>query len=126
VKIVVLLMLLSLVVLLSSCDRDASMPRIPGPDFKADILVGKDLFSVNCALCHGVSLTGTDNGPSLLNQVYRPNRHGDLAFYMAVSSGVKKHHWSFGDMPPVPGLTGEDVANIIAYVRQEQLKSGIK
>ncbi len=126
VKYLTTLIVLSFAVLLSSCDREESWPRIPGPEFKADVFVGEDLFAANCARCHGAALTGTGNAPSLLDKVYRPDHHGDLAFYLAVSKGVKQHHWNFGDMPPVAGLTGEDVANIVAFVRLEQQKTGFK
>jgi len=122
-------MALALPVLLSSCDQDNQdrrRPRIPGPDFKADAQSGRALFSSNCAKCHGVNLRGTDKGPPFLDKAYRPGHHGDMAFHLAVSTGVRQHHWRFGDMPAVAGLSGEDVANIIAYVRLEQQKAGIK
>jgi hypothetical protein len=48
-----------------------------------------------------------------------------MSFQMAVHRGVRQHHWPFGDMPPVPGLSAEDVGHIIAYVRQEQRRAGI-
>jgi hypothetical protein len=38
----------------------------------------------------------------------------------------RAHHWKFGDMAPVPGLTPDDVAQITAYVRLEQRKAGIQ
>jgi len=118
-----------LTVLLSSCDQDSQdsrRPRIPGPDFTADAQIGRVLFSANCAKCHGANLRGTGKGPPFLDKAYRPGHHGDMAFHLAASTGVKQHHWKFGDMPPVAGVSGEDVANIIAYVRLEQKKVGIK
>ncbi len=126
VKLLTVTIVISVTAFLSSCERDESWPRIPGPEFKADVFVGKDLFTANCARCHGAALTGTGNAPSLLDTAYRPGHHGDMAFYLAVSKGVKQHHWNFGDMPPVPGLTGENVANIVAFVRQEQRRAGIR
>jgi len=35
------------------------------------------------------------------------------------------HHWQFGHMPPVPGLSQKDVAKIIAFVRELQRANGI-
>ena len=35
------------------------------------------------------------------------------------------HHWRFGHMPPVAGLSRKDVAKIIAYVRELQSANGI-
>ena len=43
----------------------------------------------------------------------------------AAALGVRGHHWRFGDMPPVEGLTRTDVAMIVAYVRELQRANGI-
>lgn len=86
---------------------------------------GKGLFVQKCASCHGVDLKGGDSGPSFLNRVYEPSHHGDAAFQNAVANGVRAHHWKFGNMPPVAGLTPDDVAHITAYIRMEQRKVGI-
>lgn len=40
--------------------------------------------------------------------------------------GTRAHHWQFGDMKPVPGLTPDDVAYITAYVRVKQRTAGIR
>lgn len=39
--------------------------------------------------------------------------------------GVRSHHWRFGDMPPVDGLTRNDVAKVIAYIRRIERANGI-
>ena len=39
--------------------------------------------------------------------------------------GARAHHWKFGDMAPVPGVTPDDVAHITAYVREQQRRVGI-
>ncbi|MFT5657174.1 MAG: hypothetical protein ACI9KN_000446 [Gammaproteobacteria bacterium] len=31
--------------------------------------------------------------------------------------GVRAHHWDFGDMPPVVGITLKNMDSIIAYIR---------
>ena len=87
--------------------------------------LGKKLYSANCASCHGVDLKGSDKGPPMLHKVYEPSHHGDVAFQLAVKNGVRAHHWQFGDMKPVPGLTPDDVAHITAFIRAEQRKVGI-
>lgn len=87
--------------------------------------VGKKLFAANCAACHGADLKGSDKGPPMLHKVYEPSHHGDVAFQLAVKNGVRAHHWQFGDMKPVPGLTPDDVAHITAFIRLEQRKVGI-
>jgi cytochrome c1 len=42
-----------------------------------------------------------------------------------VRNGVRSHHWGFGDMPPIDGLTDADVTNVVAYVRALQRENGI-
>ena len=86
---------------------------------------GKSLFSRNCMRCHGPEAKGTRIGPPLVHKYYEPSHHGDAAFFMAVTRGVKSHHWKFGDMAPVPGVKPEDVALIVKYVRWLQRKAGI-
>jgi mono/diheme cytochrome c family protein len=87
---------------------------------------GKRLYGNNCVSCHGQDLKGSDKGPPLLHPVYEPSHHGDAAFQAAVRYGSRAHHWKFGDMPPVPGLSSDDVAHITSYVRQQQRLVGIQ
>ena len=86
---------------------------------------GADLFAANCTLCHGAQADGTLTGPPLVHRLYEPGHHPDLAFQSAVANGVLAHHWDFGDMPPVAGLSQDDVAAITAYVRELQRQAGI-
>ncbi|WP_417614869.1 c-type cytochrome [Oceanisphaera sp.] len=87
---------------------------------------GKLAYEDNCASCHGADLKGTRQGPPFIHKVYEPSHHGDEAFYRAVANGVRAHHWRFGDMPPVAGVTREEVGDIIAYIREQQRANGIK
>jgi hypothetical protein len=87
---------------------------------------GAQLFALNCAVCHGVAAAGSAMGPPLVHRIYEPAHHGDAAFRAAVRQGVKSHHWSFGDMPPVPGVTDAQVDRIIAHVRELQRGAGIE
>ena len=86
---------------------------------------GADLFQANCLVCHGEAALGTGEGPPLVHIYYEPNHHADFAFYMAVGQGVRAHHWNFGDMPPVAGLSQAEVTDIIAYVRWLQRETGV-
>jgi mono/diheme cytochrome c family protein len=86
---------------------------------------GEAMFSANCAQCHGQDATGTEQGPPLVHIYYEPNHHADESFQRAVAMGVRAHHWRFGDMPPVEGLSRPDVARITAHVRDLQRKAGI-
>ena len=116
-------------VMLSACnERGPERGSGPGNMMSTaggDTSQGKALFDAKCAMCHGVGGRGTQMGPPLVHKIYEPSHHGDMSFQMAVQRGVRQHHWPFGDMPPVPGLSTEDVSHIIAYVRQEQRRGGI-
>lgn len=90
------------------------------------VAAGDVLYQASCASCHGSDLRGTDSGPSLLSVVYQPGHHADGAFVLAVLNGVRAHHWNFGDMPPVPGLSQDDLVRIIAYVRENQRIEGFE
>ena len=81
---------------------------------------GKVLFDLNCGACHGGNLAGSEQGPPLIHPYYKPSHHGDSAFYRAGLKGVRAHHWNFGDMPPVPGMTEDKMKHIISYVRYYQ------
>lgn len=84
------------------------------------VAAGDPLYQASCASCHGSDLRGTDEGPSHLSIVYEPGHHGDIAFVRAARNGVPQHHWPFGDMLPVPGLSDEELEAIVAYVRENQ------
>ena len=68
---------------------------------------------------------GTNQGPTLIDRIYHPGHHGDFSIRNAVSQGVQQHHWGFGDMAPVAGLSSDDVEKIICYIRETQRTAGI-
>ena len=86
---------------------------------------GEELFNANCSACHGANAAGTDQGPTLIDRIYHPNHHSDFSFVSAATRGVPQHHWGFGDMPPVPGVSPGEVAKIVCYVRHVQRAHGI-
>ncbi|MDQ7071627.1 MAG: cytochrome c [Rhodobacterales bacterium] len=89
--------------------------------------IGKRAFETKCAACHGENAAGQNGvAPPLVHVIYRPNHHSDMAFVRAAQNGVKSHHWSFGNMPPIEGLTDAEVKYIARYVRELQLENGIK
>ncbi len=87
---------------------------------------GAQLFESKCSGCHGPNASGSDNGPPLVHRIYEPGHHANASFYQAIRRGVKSHHWSFGDMLPIPGVTNEQIGQIVSYVRKLQVKNGIK
>jgi mono/diheme cytochrome c family protein len=105
--------------------QDLRVPQ-PSPGLIPNTAMGKQLFEKNCASCHGKDLNGTTKGPPFLNLIYRPAHHSDLLFQTATAYGARAHHWPFGDMQPVPGVTPDDVVHITAYVRMMQRLAGIE
>lgn len=89
------------------------------PDAQA-VASGATLYEQSCASCHGSDLRGTDKGPPHLSEVYASDHHSDDSFRSAITNGAPSHHWDFGDMPPVPDLSAEDIDDILAFVRQQQ------
>ena len=88
--------------------------------------IGERIFTAKCAACHGKNAAGVDgSGPPLVHKIYEPSHHGDASFLLAVRNGVRAHHWSFGSMMPVEGLTDAEVSFIAQYVRELQKANGI-
>ena len=117
-----LILTAALATALAACGSGADSTESPAP--QASPGAGADVYQAQCASCHGADLTGTDKGPSQLSVVYEPNHHGDDAYRSAIANGAPQHHWNFGDMPAVEGLTSDDVEAVIAYVRSEQERLG--
>ncbi len=109
---------LVLTVLLAACGGGGG-EAAPDPER------GEQLFAMNCAVCHGPAATGSLQGPPLVHEVYEPGHHPDELFVRAVMEGVSQHHWDYGPMPRIGGLTERDVEDITAYVRQLQREAGI-
>ena len=86
---------------------------------------GEALFNRTCSVCHGGMAEGTQAGPPLVHELYRPGHHPDISFRNAVKNGVISHHWEFGHMPPQPGVSDEDIEKIICYVRELQIAGDI-
>lgn len=106
---------------------DAASPTVDVtvPELSSVARAGEAAFRANCAACHGAAAGGTDQGPPLVHRVYHPNHHADAAFVLAVKRGVPQHHWSFGNMPPVPDVGERTLQQIITYVRDLQKANGI-
>ncbi len=86
---------------------------------------GAAAFDQNCSVCHGSEGIGTDQGPPLIHIIYEPGHHSDASFHRAVALGVRQHHWRFGDMPAVGGVSEGEVSSIIDYIRALQRAVGI-
>ncbi|MDH3763970.1 MAG: cytochrome c [Gammaproteobacteria bacterium] len=85
-----------------------------------ELAKGQILFEKYCSGCHGLQLDGSDQGPPLIHPFYKPSHHGDKSFYRAVLQGVRQHHWNFGDMKPVEGMTRGKMDSVVPFIRYYQ------
>ena len=109
----------------SPTSSSEQVPLAPVRSLSEMARVGEGLFNNNCLQCHGANATGTTQGPPLIHRYYEPGHHGDRSIRSAVLNGVPQHHWSFGDMPPVAGVSPDEVEKIICYLRETQRANGI-
>ncbi|MEL6792670.1 MAG: cytochrome c [Pseudomonadota bacterium] len=97
-----------------------------GEELSAAAQRGRLHFNQNCAECHGRDAGGGPGGPPLIHKIYEPSHHGDGSFRLAVSQGVRQHHWDFGNMPAMNDrVTADEVEDIIVFVREKQRANGI-
>ena len=87
---------------------------------------GQIVFNTQCSECHGMNGSGTHKGPPLIHDIYNPGHHSNRAFYAAIKSGVRQHHWPYGDMPPQKNIGFSDMALLIKFIRETQIKNGIE
>ncbi len=95
------------------------------PEMTPSLNLGKMNYEFYCSSCHGKSAGGTENGPTFISRIYHPGHHGDRAFIVAPKQGARAHHWQFGDMKPVPGVTDGQLQSILAYIRAVQKANGV-
>lgn len=105
----------------SRFEVDVKVPALEGNQ-----LIGEKIFAAKCSACHGENAGGIEgSGPPLVHKIYEPSHHGDGAFIIAAKNGVRSHHWRYGNMPPVDGVTNGDVKMVIEYIRALQRANGI-
>ncbi len=114
---------LAVVVVASGGSFDTASVAAPA---EGDPTAGRVAFEGTCATCHGIGGTGTNQGPPLVHDYYRPGHHADGAFTLAIRNGVQPHHWNFGPMPAQTHLSDQDIADVTAYVRTIQEAAGIR
>ena len=96
------------------------------PSLSGAALAGEQSFNANCSACHGTNAAGKEGlAPPLIHKIYEPSHHGDMAFVLAAKQGVRQHHWPFGNMPPIPDVSDQQIADIITYIRTLQRANGI-
>lgn len=118
------------VALLAGCSQEpepveTGLTLPPGLAIPTEHKDGEALFNQKCATCHGKNALGTKSGPPLIHQVYEPNHHSDDSFQIAVAQGSRAHHWNFGDMPAIQGVSPQQVDEITGYIRFLQQQAGV-
>ncbi len=123
-----ILLIVALTLLLNACSEEKSQPmsNTGNTSTNASPILGKSIYISKCAACHGQGGAGSNQAPPLVHKIYKPGHHADYSFHRAVTSGVRSHHWSFGNMPAIAGVSPEDTDHIIAYIRQQQRLAGIR
>jgi mono/diheme cytochrome c family protein len=105
----------------STTHLEVYAPKLEGLEVK-----GFELFHAKCASCHGENTAGSEKGPPFVHKVYESTHHVDASFYNAVKRGVQAHHWPYGNMPAIKGVSDDQIAAIVAYVRKVQKENGVK
>jgi mono/diheme cytochrome c family protein len=90
-----------------AADRGRVNPYIGNPDAVA---AGANLFSENCAKCHGENAEGKGKRPSLKSERIRNATDGEIAWLL-------KNGNQFKGMPIWGGLPEQERWQIIAYIR---------
>lgn len=99
--------------------------RVPA-SFTANAQIGNRIFDAKCSVCHGTNAAGQNGvAPPLVHKIYEPSHHGDMAFVLAAKNGVRAHHWKFGNMPRIEGITDGEVKLVTTYIRELQRENGI-
>jgi mono/diheme cytochrome c family protein len=87
---------------------------------------GQAPFIQYCGKCHGENGGGSAKGPPLIHRFYGPGHHPDGSFYAAIANGARQHHWRFGNMKPVEGVSEDEARAIVRFVREVQRANGIR
>jgi len=88
------------------------------PSDPAAVARGKQIFSVNCAFCHGSDARGGEGGPNLLRSAIVLNdRNGEAIYDVMLAGRVDKGMPKFN-------LTSDNAADISAYVHSIPVRHG--
>jgi quinol---cytochrome-c reductase cytochrome c subunit len=109
--VVLLGLVLAGVVYAAVAGHGASAAGIPPGATGAQIVRGKQLFTVTCADCHGMNAEGTARGPSLIGV-------GAAAVYFQVSTGRMPAKEAGAQVPQKPAVLGDaQTRAIAAYIQ---------
>ena len=87
---------------------------------------GEYEFRINCALCHGLGARGGGRGPDL-TRAQKKHAHSDEEMFQIISSGISGTAMpANGTNGQGVGMTDEEIRQIIAYIRSQEVKTTAK
>ena len=87
---------------------------------------GEYEFRINCALCHGLGAHGGGRGPDLTRAV-KKHTHSDADMFQVISNGIPGTAMpANGTNGQGVGMTEEEIWQIIAYIRSQEVKAQAK
>jgi cytochrome c oxidase cbb3-type subunit III len=112
-----------LVIAAMTCVADDRNPLANNPKAAK---AGEYEFRINCALCHGLGAHGGGRGPDL-TRAQKKHTHSDADMFQVISNGIP------GTVMPANGtngqgigMTDEEIWQIIAYIRSQEVKASTK
>jgi len=85
---------------------------------------GEYEFRINCALCHGLGARGGGRGPDL-TRAQKKHAHSDGEMFQIISNGIPGTAMpANGTNGQGVGMTDEEIWQIIAYIRSQEVKTG--
>jgi cytochrome c oxidase cbb3-type subunit 3 len=87
------------------------------------VKAGEYEFRINCALCHGLGARGGGRGPDL-TRAQKKHTHSDAEMFQVISNGIAGTAMpANGTNGQGVGMTDEEIWQIIAYIRSQEVKS---
>lgn len=84
---------------------------------------GEYEFRINCALCHGLGARGGGRGPDL-TRAQKKFARSDAEMFQIISSGIPGTAMpANGTNGQGVGMTGEEIWQIITYIRSQEVKA---
>jgi len=84
---------------------------------------GEYQFRINCALCHGLGARGGGRGPDLTG-AQKKHTHSDAEMFQVISNGIAGTAMpANGTNGQGVGMTDEEIWQIIAYIRSQEVKA---
>jgi putative heme-binding domain-containing protein len=109
--------------LVSSAFAFAADDRNPMAGDPQAAKAGEYQFRINCALCHGLGARGGGRGPDL-TRAQKKHTHSDAEMFQVISNGIAGTAMpANGTNGQGVGMTDEEIGQIIAYIRSQEVKA---